>query len=278
MITSPSNPRVTYLRSLHDAKGRAAARAFLIEGPRVLGVALDFGVTPPLVLYEPDALERTASGRALLARLLALARRGSTEVVPVTGRVLARASDTQTPAGLVATVPLDAVTPDGVQARRELRLRPLVLLLDGLADPGNVGTLLRSALAADVDEVWLTPGSADVYSPKVVRAASGAHFALPLRPGYTWADCAAALAARPGVTQVLLAEAKGAQPYYEYDLTRPTCLIVGNEAHGPSAEARHLATATLAIPMHNGVESLNAAIAASIVLFEACRQRSQSKG
>jgi TrmH family RNA methyltransferase len=278
MITSPSNPKVAYLRSLHAARGRAEARAFLVEGVRVVTAALDYGATPALALYEPELLARTASGRAVLARLLALARQGSCEVLPATERALVRASDTQTPAGLVAAVPLDAVAADRLQARREERSRPIVLLLDELADPGNMGTLLRSALAADVDEVWLTPGCVDVYSPKVVRAASGAHFALPLRLNRSWDACDVALAAQPGALQVLLAEAGGAQPYYAYDLTQPTCLIIGNEAHGPSVAARRLATGTLAIPLRNGVESLNAAIAASVVLFEALRQRCGSDG
>jgi TrmH family RNA methyltransferase len=278
MITSPSNPKVAYLRSLHDARGRKEAQAFLVEGPRVLTAALDYGVTPLLVLYQPEVLERTVWGRVLLGRLLDLARQSRCNVVPVTERVLARASDTQTPSGLVAAVALGAVDADALRARREQRLRPIVLILDGVADPGNVGTLLRSALAADVDEVWLMPGCADVYSPKVVRAAAGAHFAQPVRSHDSWEACAAALAAHADKPQVLLAEAGGSQPYYAYNLTRPTWLIVGNEAHGPSPVARQLATGVLTIPLFNKVESLNAAIAGSVVLFEASRQRCQDRG
>lgn len=288
LISSPSNPKVAYLASLHDAKGRAKARALLVEGLRVVTMALDCGVMPRLLLYQPELLERSPAGRVLVARLLDLARRGDGELLAVTERVLARASDTQTPAGVVAAVPWDAVAADTVWARRmsgaKRQSPPLVLLLDGLADPGNLGTILRSALAADVDEVWLTPGSADVYGPKVVRAASGAHFLLPLRPNYSWETCAATLAslaaqhppsspeAEDGM-QVLLAEARGPRAYSTYDLNQPTCLIIGNEAHGPSAAARRLATATLTIPMSNGVESLNAAIAASVILFETRRHR-----
>jgi TrmH family RNA methyltransferase len=146
-------------------------------------------------------------------------------------------------------------------------------VLDALGDPGNVGGVLRSALAADVDEVWLGRGCADPLGPKVVRAASGAHFHLPIRPALGWDEIAERLRGAPQVRQVILAEASAVQPYDQFDLTQRTALIVGNEAHGPSPEAARLATARATIPMWNKVESLNAAIAASVILFEAGRQR-----
>ncbi len=271
-ITSPANPRVAALRALHTPKGRAEAQAFLVEGPHLLDATLDAGVTPSLVLYDPEALARTPAGRRLLGRLEA-AREEGAEALKATAAVVARASDTQTPQGIVASVPLDAVAPDRVRVRRRGRARPLVLVLDGLADPGNVGTLLRSALASDVDEVWLSPGCADPLAPKVVRAASGAHFHLPVRPSLSWDDIARRLQGAPHFQHVLLAEASGPLAYDALDLTQRTALIVGNEAHGPSREAARLATTRVSIPMWNKVESLNAAIAASVILFEAGRQR-----
>ena len=160
-----------------------------------------------------------------------------------------------------------------LRARRRGRFRPLLLVLDELADPGNLGTILRSALAADVDEVLLTRRCVDPYHPKVVRAASGAHFHQPIAAQQSWEQIAQRLAGAPKTAQVLLAEANAQRPYYETDLTQRTALIIGNEAHGPSAEARRLATERVSIPMWNGVESLNAAIAASLLLFEATRQQ-----
>jgi TrmH family RNA methyltransferase len=271
-ITSLSNPHVLALRALHAARGRAEAGAFLIEGPHLLDATLDAGVVPSLVLYAPEALERTPAGRRLMGRLEA-ARAEGAEILDATAVVVARASDTQTPQGVVASVPASAVAPEPVRARRRGRSRPLVLVLDELSDPGNLGTLLRSALAADVDEVWLTHGSADALAPKVVRAASGAHFHLPARAGLSWEMVAQRLQGAPHMQQVLLAEPSGAQPYDAFDLTQRTALIVGNEARGPSREAARLATARAGIPMWNKVESLNAAVAASVILFEAGRQR-----
>ena len=278
MITSPSNPKVALLRSLQSPKGRAGERAFLVEGPHVLGAALDADVFPFLLLYDPETLERTAEGRALLERIVQEAAGGQTEALEGTARVLAHASDTQTPQGVVGAVSLDEVTPERLRARRRGRFRPLLLALDELADPGNLGTILRSALAADVDEVLLTRGCVDPYNPKVVRAAAGVHFHLPILPQQSWEQIAGRLVGAPKTAQTLVAEAGGQRPYYDVDLTLRTALIIGNEARGPSAEARRLATGSVSIPMWNGVESLNAAIAASILLFEAARQQRGKPG
>jgi TrmH family RNA methyltransferase len=263
---------VQALRALHTPKGRAEAGQFLVEGPHLLDAALEAGVLPALTLFAPEVLERTAQGRRLLGRL-AEARAGGAELIEATAAVIERAADTQTPQGIVASIAAAAVAPEAVRARRRGRARPLVLILDGLSDPGNVGTLLRSALAADVDEVWLAPGSADPLGPKVVRAASGAHFHLPVHANQAWDEIAAWLRGAPAVRQVLLAEASAAQAYDALDLTQRSALIVGNEAHGPSREAAALATVRVSIPLWNGVESLNAAIAASVICFEAGRQR-----
>ncbi len=244
-----------------------------MEGPHVLGAALDAGISPFLVLYNPETLERAAEGRALLARILQEAENGQLEALEAGERALAHACDTQTPQGVAGAVSLDEVLSEKLRARRRGRFRPLLLVLDELADPGNLGTILRSALAADVDEVLLTRGCVDPYHPKVVRAAAGVHFRLPMLAQQSWEQIAGRLAGAPKTTQTLLAEAGGAHPYYEIDLTRRTALLIGNEARGPSSEARRLATGSVSIPMWNGVESLNAAIAASILLFEAARQQ-----
>jgi TrmH family RNA methyltransferase len=273
MITSPSNPKVALLRSLQTPKGRAEARAFLVEGPHVVGAALEAGIVPFLLLYEPVSLERTEEGRALLDALTQAGETGQMEALEANARALAHACDTQTPQGVAGAVALADVAPERLRARRRGRFRPLLLVLDELADPGNLGTILRSALAADVDEVLLTRRCVDPYNPKVVRAASGAHFHLPILPQQSWEQIAGRLAGAPRTAQVLLAEASAPRPYYEVDLTRRTALIIGNEAHGPSSEARRLATGSVSIPMWNGVESLNAAIAASLLLFEAARQQ-----
>jgi TrmH family RNA methyltransferase len=273
MITSPSNPKVALLRSLHTPKGRAEAGAFLVEGPHVVGAAIAAGMTPFLLLYDFETLGHTEEGRTLRDVFTQMGDTGQIEVLQANARSLAHACDTQTPQGVVGAVALADVAPERLRARRRGRFRPLLLVLDELGDPGNLGTILRSALAADVDEVLLTRRCVDPYNPKVVRAASGAHFHLPLAAQQSWEQIAQRLSGAPRTAQVLLAEASAERPYYDFDLTQRTALIIGNEAHGPSAEARRLATGSVGIPMWNGVESLNAAIAASLLLFEAARQQ-----
>jgi RNA methyltransferase, TrmH family len=272
MITSTSNQHVALLRSLHTAKGREREGLFLVEGPHLVEAALDANVTPRLILYNAEDLGLSASGRKLLGRIEEAAAHGSA-VFEATAAAIERASDTQTPQGIAAAVSGEDVSAQRVRAHRRGRQRPLLLVLDAIGDPGNLGTILRSALAADVDEMLLAKGCADPLAPKVVRAGSGAHFHLPVRDDLSWNEIAQALRGSPAVQQVLVAEADARAPYDAFDLTKRTALVVGNEAHGVSPEAKRLETAGLSIPMWNRVESLNAAIAASVVLFEAARQR-----
>jgi len=272
MITSASNAKVALLRSLHTPKGRDAQGLFLIEGPHLLDAALQAHVVPRLILYDPDTLARTPTGRITLGHVEDARDRGA-EVYEAAPAAIERAAEAQTPQGIVAAVPMEAVSPEKVRARRRGRMRPLLLVLDTIADPGNLGTILRSALAADVDEVLLSVGCADPLAPKAVRAGSGAHFTLPVRPRLGWQQIAAALEGAPAVQQVLVTDSHARTPYDALDLTQRTAVIVGNEAHGVSSQAAGLATERITIPMWNKVESLNAAIATSVVLFEAARQR-----
>lgn len=272
MITSGSNQHIQLLRSLHAPKGRQQERAFLVEGPHLLEAAFAAGVTPFLIVYNPDDLERTAEGRKLLGQIQAAGAEGA-QVYEAAPAAIERAADTRTPQGVVAAVAQADVAPAKVRARRRGRMRSIVLLLDAIGDPGNLGTILRSALAADADEVALGPGCADPFNPKVLRAGVGAHFRLPVRELASWTEARELLRGAPAARQVLVAESEGRVPYAECELTLRTGLIVGNEAHGISPEAAKLATQRISIPMYNHVESLNAAVAASVILFEAARQR-----
>lgn len=228
----------------------------MIEGSRLVEEALQAGVFPAFAFFTP-AFEQTDRGRALLANL----RRVGIDLIAVTERVLEVAADTVTPQGILAVVPmLERPAPPDPH---------LVLVLDRVADPGNLGTILRSAEAAGVDQVILAPGTVDPFSPKVVRAGMGAHFRLPLVVTRKWQEISIQLGNRP----VWLAVTRQGQPYYAVDWTRPSVFIVGSEAEGASAEAEKIATGRIHIPMHGPVESLNVAMAASIILFEALRQR-----
>ncbi|HYK83786.1 MAG TPA: RNA methyltransferase [Ktedonobacteraceae bacterium] len=274
LITSPANPRIRALQDLHTARGRKKSGLFLMEGPHLLETLLDAGMVPDEVYYQPELLQRTSSGRFLLNRILHLSALASDKLVEVSERVIEALGDAQTSQGVVSVMPVEVFKAERLLARREPKLRPALLILDNLADPGNMGTILRTALAADVQEVLLTNGCVDCYSPKVVRAASGAHVALPIEANLSWEAIAHNVSMHCGGSpRVLLAEAGSPHLYFEQDLTMPFALIIGNEAQGPSVEARALATMTITIPLANGVESLNAAMAAGIILYESVRQR-----
>lgn len=261
MITSTANPLVKQIRSLlGSAMERRSERVFVIEGVRLVGDALSSGAELVSALYNAEQLAATEAGRGLLRRLVLLP-----QAQPASDSVVAAASDTRQPQGITAVVRQPHHAP-----RAGLRL-----ILDGIQDPGNLGTLLRSAAACSVGLVVTTPGSCDVYSPKVARAAMGAHFLVPIRVDIAAAELAA-LVATP--RRIFAATMDGATAYDEVDWRAPATLIIGNEAHGISPAVLALADGRVAIPLPGGIESLNAAIAGSIMLFEALRQQRRANG
>ncbi|TMB85456.1 MAG: RNA methyltransferase [Chloroflexi bacterium] len=274
LITSPHNPRISKLQDLYTRRGRKKSGLFLMEGPHLLEVLLDAGIVPREVYFQPELLQRTVKGRVLLERLVHSAGLSDDQLIEVSERVMDVLSDAQTAQGVVSVLPLDVFSPARIYAKRLPAHRPVLLILDNLADPGNMGTILRTALAADVHGVLLTANCVDYYNPKVLRAAAGAHVALPIEVDLTWEAIAEKVASHCASNpRALLAEAGSPHVYYEQDLVTPFALIIGNEAQGPSPEARALATLTVSIPLANDVESLNAAMAAGIILYEAVRQR-----
>lgn len=254
-ITSVHNERIKYIRSLQRRRVREGEDCFVVEGTRLVEEVVRAGIEPALVLSTAGWAAKEA-GRRLLPALAALTREDG-GVWPVTEAVLAAASDTKTPQGVLAVLPFV-----------RLPSRPgLLLVLDGLRDPGNLGTILRSAEAAGAGEVILTPGSVDPYNPKVVRGAMGAHFRLPIA-SLAWP----AIAERVTGGSVWLADPAGETTYDAVDWRSASALIVGGEAAGAGEEAAALASGRLRIPMADGTESLNAAMAATVLLFEAVRQ------
>ncbi|MEO8972356.1 MAG: RNA methyltransferase, partial [Ktedonobacteraceae bacterium] len=272
LITSPSNPRIGKLRDLHTTRGRRENGLFLMEGPHLLEALFDAEVLPLEVYYQPELLQRTTQGSALLARLLETLSPES--CIEVSERVIEALGDVQTSQGVISVLPLNAFDPERLRTQRMRVLRPVLLILDAVSDPGNMGTILRTALATDVTSVLLTSGCVDCYNPKVVRAAAGAHITLPIESNLDWSTIEEKVTRHcAGHPRLLLADAGSPHLYYEQDFTQHFALIIGNEAKGPSREARQRATLTISIPLANHVESLNAAMATGIMLYEAVRQK-----
>ena len=260
MITSLTNEKVKYVRSLYRRNMRQGERTFVIEGVRLFEEALASGAAIKLALYDEETLSGTERGRALLEKL----RKAPFESWSTSPKVLESAAETVSPQGIVAAVAM----PEWQYP--ELSGPSLVVILDGLQDPGNLGTIMRSAEASGVKAILLTPDCVDLFNPKVVRAAMGAHFRLPSFPDTGWDGITRMLGEG---TQIVVTEAGADTAYYDIDWRRPSGLVIGNEAHGIGPAARKIATVRAAIPMVGGAESLNAGVAGSIIMFEALRQR-----
>ncbi len=253
-ITSSANPRLRQVRRLLAEKRlRQREKMFVVEGTRWMDEVAASRTAPLYWLATAGWLDQN---RELADRVTAL---GHPPFV-VEDRLFSETAGTESPAGVLAVLPQPV---HGWPAQPTF-----LLILDQIRDPGNAGTLLRSAAAAGVEGVLLMPGTVDPINPKVVRSSMGAVLRLPLRE-ISWDDWAAL----GGSCRLYLADGEAPLDYTSPDWTRPAALIVGGEARGAGRQARALAAQAVSIPMHGATESLNAAVAGSIILFEIARRR-----
>lgn len=253
MITSLTNSKVKYIRRLQsDKRFRIRENAFVVEGTRWLMELNRFSREPEYIFYTEE-WRKSASNANILHQL-----RGHHQAV--SDQIMAATSDTQTPPGVLAVLPIQPIP---------LPPNPsLILILDEITNPGNLGTILRTAGAAGVNGVLLGPGCVDAYNPKVVRGAMGAHLRLPIQSA-DWQT----IDELAGELALYLATIDGELPYTAVSWKEPAALIIGGEAGGAGNQAHQLADKTIAIPMQASTESLNAAVATAVILFEAARQR-----
>ena len=258
LITSRRNPLVGRLRALQQAKGRREQGLLLLEGTHLFQEVVRLGLPPERVLATPAWIERHP----------ALADSCLAPLQPVGDAVLEAVATTETPDGVVLTLPLSALPVAAGGGS-------WVLALDQLQDPGNLGTLLRTALAAGVQELWLG-GGADPWQPKVLRASAGAALALPTRRDPDRDALKRQIErARQAGHQVVASLVDGSRsiPYWDLDWTLPTVLLLGNEGAGLHPDLAELATHCVTIPHSPAVESLNVAVAAAPLLLERTRQQ-----
>lgn len=255
MLTSAQNPRIKLVRALAGRpKERREAGGFLAEGVRLVEEAFAANWPFQFVLYSDGLSER---GLQLQGRL---EDRGI-ETIKVKPGLLQSLSETETSQGILAVLTDYAIPAPGAP--------DFVLILDSIRDPGNLGTLLRSADAAGVQSVLLPPETTDAFAPKAVRAGMGAHFRLSMQ-AMDWDQVRHFTGSLD--LRVFLADA-GGRSCWETDLRQPLALIIGGEAQGATEPARALAREQLSIPMPGRAESLNAAAAGSVLMFEVVRQR-----
>jgi len=259
IVQSKQNGRLKQLRKALAQPGRDERGLAGIEGPNLLKEALRAGLKLDCVF--------AAEGSERLIEEVGLAP--GTEVLLVAGELLRAALATETPQLVAALVETPEWSWDFLLARR--RNSPaLVVVLAGLQDPGNVGTILRSAEAFGANGVVALPGTVSTWNPKSVRASAGSVFRLPVIAADA-DECLARLrAAGLKIWTTAMDEAEDAD---HADLTGPIALILGNEGNGVAEELAAAADGTLTIPCPGPVESLNASIAASVLLYEASRQR-----
>ena len=253
LIQSSDNPFFKELTKLaSSSRNRNKAGKTLLDGVHLIASYLDAGLKPLHVLLNAQALQDDEI-TALLSRL---------EGIPVTqleDRMFAQLSELKTKTGILALIEVPRAQPVACH---------FALLLEDIQNPGNLGSMLRSAAAAGCDAVFLSSGCADAWSPRVLRAAMGGHFFIRIYEGQDLIRVAAAFQGMRVATSL-----QAAHNLYECDLSGDVAFMIGNEGAGLSVQLLALSTHAVRIPMPGGIESLNAAAAAAICLFEAVRQR-----
>lgn len=256
-IISVHNPRVKEWSQLLDKKGRARQGKFLIEGTHLVIEALHADAKVETILFSME--------RGIPAEIDPNVY-SHVECVAVSEAVLAKCTDTQTPQSILAIVRKSEVTVESLLAD----LDNLIVVIDGVQDPGNLGTIIRSADAVGAAGVLLGKGTVDIYNPKTVRSTMGSLFHLPI----VECDLLAVLSeAKKRNIRLLNTSLQAKQNCYEAEMTGPLWIIVGNEGSGVSPEVGALVDQHVIIPMQGQAESLNVAMATTVLLYEAFRQR-----
>ncbi|MFC5451523.1 TrmH family RNA methyltransferase [Paenibacillus aestuarii] len=256
-IMSVQNNRVKEWAQLLERRGRDKQGKYLIEGYHLVEEALRAGAPVETIVFSvdkgrPEELAAWAADRV--------------EWVGVSQAVLDKCSDTQTPQGIFAVVTKPGLDPDELLASA----LELAVVLDGVQDPGNLGTIIRSADAVGASAVVLGRGTVDLYNPKTIRSTMGSMYHLPI----VEADLLELLPrARERGVRLVTTSLQAQRSCYDTDLRQPTWLILGNEAKGVSPEVAAQSDVQVIIPMQGKAESLNVAMAATVLLFEASRQR-----
>jgi TrmH family RNA methyltransferase len=272
VVESKQNARLKELRKALSAPGRGAGALVGIEGPKLIEETLRAGlrVKTVFVAQGPDPMSARVSDRIL--EKLSLPR--ETEILHLPKKLLDQALATETPQSIAALIEPPKWTWEQLLSSRRNSF-PLIIVLAGLQDPGNLGTILRSAEAFGATGVVSLPGTVSAWNAKAVRASAGSVFRVPLLTAEI-DECIPHL--HGAGLAIFAALSHGAQQAHSADLARPVALVIGNEGNGVPGALAARADSTITIPFPGPVESLNAAVAASVLLYEASRQRSAVSG
>ncbi|RPI38176.1 MAG: RNA methyltransferase [Nitrospiraceae bacterium] len=262
-ITSQSNPKIKTVIDIRRRKSRTENVSFIIEGPHLVEMALDADASIDEVFFS-EAFGSKKEGQKLLKQLSL----HTTRIFEVTDGVFHKLAETETPQGIIAVVTCRQLS------LNQLRLKGNALLVvsDGIQDPGNLGTIIRTADASGADAVIILPGTCDVFMQKTIRSTAGSVFNIPIAHASVdelvdWL--------RSQKINLVVTAADAEQSLFEVRLEKPVALVFGNEAHGAQEDLKKAADITLRIPIYGKAESLNVASAAAACLYEAARQRSR---
>lgn len=266
-IASPANTKIKAAFKIKKRLRTDKQRMFFIEGPHLLEMAIARpravaeGMKIHTLIFSASFF-RKQEGQRLVRKVAKIAD----ECIEVTDSIVHKLTETETPQGIIAIASYTSLSMHEVTVSGN----PLLVVIDGIQDPGNLGTIIRTADAAGVEAVVLTPGTCNAYMPKTVRSTAGSIFNVPVLYGdpddiVTWL--------RRKKIRCVVTSAAAQTTIYEADLTLPAALVVGNESHGVSEQLEKSADMILGIPIYGKAESLNVATAAAICLFEAVRQR-----
>ena len=261
-ITAVNNAQVKLAAELKQKKHRTKTGLFLAEGLRTVEEAIEARQVES-IFYTPIEDDRTR-------KALEEAAAKGVKLYCVNEAIMKKISDTETPQGIIAVCNMTHLSLEELLSRGEM-----LLVLDRVQDPGNIGTMLRTADAAGVGGLVLLSGCADIYAPKTVRASMGSLFHIPVLQGLdeaTFIDTA-----KDFGYELLVTSLEGATSLYKADLSGRIAFVMGNEANGVTAKLLKAADKKVFIPMQGKAESLNVAMAAGVVMFEALRRRISKK-
>jgi TrmH family RNA methyltransferase len=262
VITSRENALIKKVVKLHTAAGRKKTRQYFTEGIRSVGQALEAGAPIAEVIYSAGVF-RLPGGGELMDRVF----KAGLRTVEVSESLFKHISDTENPQPVMAVIDIKDRTPDDLPETQDL----LLVIADAIQDPGNLGTIIRTADAAGAKAVLLLKGTADPYGPKAVRGTMGSIFSIPVIAHDNAAELFGRLKER-GV-RLIAASPEGGTAYWDADFRGSIAIIIGNEANGISETAREYSDLCVALPMNGRAESLNAAVACGILLYKALEQR-----
>lgn len=258
-ITSSSNALVKRIRLVHSRSGREKEGAFLVEGVKLFDEAVKNKIAIEAVVISKTFMDSDFSPDAVAGSV--------SKIAVVDDKLFSQLATTETPQGLIAVARLKRWKLDEVFSG----VAPLVVVADRVQDPGNLGTMMRTALAFGATGMLITEGSVDAFNPKVVRSSAGAMFALPFIEDISIEDAVAEC--RGNGLKVFALSADGDMKLGEVDFRKPSAVLLGNEANGLSEDVEDAADHVVSIPMDVKSESLNVAIACAITLYEASSQR-----